>query len=102
MENFFYLASDSNYSDCTGTFPVYFLSRAEQSHPFAISVVLTSISGFIQTGLYLHTLCILSYTTGQLHSQVPFRRENVTWLKTPQELGSTPRILSSNVSANNF
>lgn len=33
-----------------------FKAVAEQSHPFAISTVPTSISGFEQTALYLHTL----------------------------------------------
>lgn len=80
-----------------------FKAVAEESHPFAISMVLTSTSGFKQTGLYLHTLCILFYNNilqDNYTHRYPFRKENVTWLKTPKELDSTPRTLSSNVSTN--
>lgn len=80
-----------------------FKAVAEESHPFAISMVLTSISGFKQIGLYLHTRCILFYNNilqdNYIHGY-PFRKENVTWLKTHKELDSTPRTLSSKVSTN--
>lgn len=82
-----------------------FKAVAEQSHSFAISAFLTSISGLKQTGLYFHTLCVLSYNNilqDNYTHRYPFRKENVTWLKTPQELDSTSRNLSSNFSTNNL
>lgn len=48
-----------------------------------------------------HTVCVFILQDNHTH-RYPLRRENVTWLKTPQELDSTPRTPSSNVSTNHL
>lgn len=85
-------------------FPSLFLKQWLNSH-ILLQFLWFSVPFLVLNKLvYVCILCvfylIIIILQDNYTHRYPFRRENITWLKTPQEVDSTPRNPTSNVSTN--